>query len=68
MNNKTIIEFGFRIIWRIMEISEGDIRRRRTASSKFLKLNSSQFGNSHAAQYLSTIPLSLKPFSFATTL
>jgi len=24
MNNKTIIEFGFRIIWRIMEISEGD--------------------------------------------
>ena len=22
MNNKTIIEFGFRIIWRIMEISE----------------------------------------------
>ena len=27
MNNRTIIEFGFRIIWRIMEISEGDIRR-----------------------------------------
>ena len=26
MNNKTIIEFGFRIIWRIMEISEGTIR------------------------------------------
>ena len=25
MNNKTIIEFGFRIIWRIMEISEGVI-------------------------------------------
>ena len=23
MNNKTIIEFGFRIIWRIMEIPEG---------------------------------------------
>ena len=23
MNNKTIIEFGFRIIWRIMEIEEG---------------------------------------------
>ena len=23
MNNKTVIEFGFRIIWRIMEISEG---------------------------------------------
>ena len=22
MNNKTIIEFGFRIIWRIMEILE----------------------------------------------
>ena len=27
MNNKTMIEFGFRIIWRIMEISEGVIRR-----------------------------------------
>ena len=26
MNNKTIIEFGFRITWRIMEISEGVIR------------------------------------------
>ena len=26
MNNKTIIEFGFRIIWRIMEISGGVIR------------------------------------------
>ena len=25
MNNKTIIEFSFRIIWRIMEISEGVI-------------------------------------------
>ena len=30
MNNKTIIEFGFRIIWRIMEISEGVIRLGRT--------------------------------------
>ena len=29
MNNKTIVEFGFRIIWRIMEISEGVIRRGR---------------------------------------
>ena len=26
MNNKSIIEFVFRIIWRIMEISEGVIR------------------------------------------
>ena len=26
MNSKTIIEFGFRILWRIMEISEGVIR------------------------------------------
>ena len=26
MNNKAIIEFGFRIIWRIMEISQGVIR------------------------------------------
>ena len=26
MNNKTIVEFGFRILWRIMEISEGVIR------------------------------------------
>ena len=33
MNNKTIIEFGFRIIWRIMEISEGVIRLGPTAST-----------------------------------
>ena len=26
MNNNTIIEIGFRIIWRIMEISEAVIR------------------------------------------
>ena len=26
MNNKTIIEFDFHIVWRIMEISEGVIR------------------------------------------
>ena len=26
MNDKTVIEFGLRIIWRIMEISEGVIR------------------------------------------
>ena len=26
MDNKTIIEFGFRILWRIKEISEGVIR------------------------------------------
>ena len=35
MNNKTIIEFGFRIIWRIMEISEGVIRRRRNTLLDF---------------------------------
>ena len=29
MNNKTIIEFGFRIIWRIMETEEGVIHRGR---------------------------------------
>ena len=29
MNDKTIIEFGFRIIWRILEISKGVIRRGR---------------------------------------
>ena len=38
MNNKTIIEFGYRIIWRIMETSEGIIRlglrpRRKSPSS-----------------------------------
>ena len=33
MNNITIIELGFGIIWRIMEISEGVIRRVRTTSS-----------------------------------
>ena len=27
MNNKTIIEFSFNIIWRIMEITEGVIRQ-----------------------------------------
>ena len=33
MNDKTITEFGFIIIWRIMEISEGVIRLGlRTAS------------------------------------
>ena len=26
MNDKTIIEFGFRVMWRIMEILEGVIR------------------------------------------
>ena len=26
MNNKTIIEFDFRVIWRIMKISEGVMR------------------------------------------
>ena len=30
MNDKTIIEFGFRMICRIMEISEGVIRLGRT--------------------------------------
>ena len=29
MNSKTIIEFGFCIIWKIMEFSEGVIRLRR---------------------------------------
>ena len=29
MNNKTIIEFGICIIWKIMEISEGVIHRGR---------------------------------------
>ena len=29
MNKKTIIEFGFRIFWRIMEIEEGAIHRGR---------------------------------------
>ena len=29
MNNKTVIEFGFRIIRRIMEIEEAVIRRSR---------------------------------------
>ena len=29
MSNKTIIEFGFRVIWEIMDISQGVIRRGR---------------------------------------
>ena len=47
MNNKTIIEFGFRIIWRIMEIEEGVIHRGRrpTASmdNTFLDLHNSSY-------------------------
>ena len=47
MNNKTIIEFGFRIIWRIMEIEEGVIHRgrRSTASmdNTFLDLHNSSY-------------------------
>ena len=38
MNNKTIIEFGFRTIWRIMEISEGVIRFGRYSISKILQM------------------------------
>ena len=46
MNNKAIIEFGFRIIWRIMEILEGVIRRRRNT---LLNLhNSSQDTQPHS--------------------
>ena len=41
MNNKTIIEFGFRIIWRITEISEGVIRRGRTRNTLLDLHNSS---------------------------
>ena len=33
MNNKTIIEFGFRILWRIMEISKGVIYPPRPTAS-----------------------------------
>ena len=32
MNNKTIIEFSFRIIWGVMEISDGGRPRRKTPS------------------------------------
>ena len=35
MNNKTMIEFGFCIIWRIMEIWEGVIRRGRNTLLDF---------------------------------
>ena len=34
MNNKTIVEFGFRIIGRIMDISEGVIRLGRITPSE----------------------------------
>ena len=33
MDNKTIIEFGFRTIWKIIEISEDVIRRGQFTSS-----------------------------------
>ena len=39
MNNKTIIEFGFRMIWKIVEISEGIILPRPTASTDNTVLN-----------------------------
>ena len=41
MNNKTIIEFGFRIMCRIMEISEGVIRlglRRRRITPSLISI------------------------------
>ena len=45
-NNKTIIEFGFRIIWRIMAISKGVIHlglrpRQMTPSYTLLNLHNS---------------------------
>ena len=39
MNNKTIVEYGFRIIWRIMEISEGVICRGRITPSSTSFIN-----------------------------
>ena len=39
MNNKTIIEFGFRIIWGIMEIEVGVIRLGLRPHSLILKLS-----------------------------
>ena len=43
MNNKTIIEFGFLIIWRIMDISEGVILHSCETGYPFD--NSRQIGN-----------------------
>ena len=38
MNNKAIIEFGFRRIWRILQIKEGVIHRGRIIHSKYFLL------------------------------
>ena len=49
MNNKTIIEFGFGIIWRIMDISEGVIRLGHTLRDLH---NSSDDTQPHWIQHL----------------
>ena len=49
MSNKTIIEFGFCIIWRIMEISEGVIRLGHTLRDLH---NSSDDTQPHSIQHL----------------
>ena len=41
INNKTIIEFGFRTIWRIMEISAGVIRPTASTDNTLLDLHNS---------------------------
>ena len=82
MNNKTIIEFGFRIIRRIMEISEGvNYLPRPTASTDNTLLdfhNSSQDTRPHSLIVNSNCPSKLtdkvrrivhsklKPFPFQT--
>ena len=49
MNNKTVIEFGFRIIWKIMEISVGVIRLGHTLRDLHNSLDDTQ---PHSIQHL----------------
>ena len=45
MNNKTMMEFGFRTMWRIILISEAVIHRGSLELHNFLHNNSASFNN-----------------------
>ena len=70
MNNKAIIEFGFRMIWRIMQISEGVIRRSRrlrriTPSEICIILHIIRKPNSIIALlFIQNISIALKIYNF----
>ena len=59
MNNKTIIEFGCRVIWRILEISEGVTATDSTDNTLLDLHNSSQDTQPHS------LIINFQPFSFS---